>query len=296
MIENKNINKKIISQNNLIFSDPNMSDFSKEVIDLRNKGYLKLSLQEKFTFKTISSILDKAKNISEDKVFLLDPETALLKDIELTEAITKRIFCNNQLYEICAKYLNAEPIINYFFFQRAHKKKNIEFGSGRYHIDGGGNFLKIFVFFNDNNLNTISTKYVEGSHKLFYEDKFFGNTRFTDKELKQHTKKKKIANLSGKNGELIIFDPNGIHSGDYSKKNHRDILLIQISSLYQYLELQKHGFRFGKYSFKIPRKHFKLIKNSKFFKHHPYKKRFFDSNVTFGEEKNHFSPSAIFLK
>lgn len=186
-------------------------------------------------------------------------------------------------------------MLNYIMIGRTFTKKNPNTSSGQWHIDGGGNFLKLIILLSDVDENSIHTRYLNNTHNIFFKDKFFSNTRFDNTKLEYFLKKYQISRFTGKKGDMYLFDPNGIHSGSYGENNFRDSIIIQIGSEFIFKYLQQFGFLFDKFKITTSKKTFNLIKKSSFLKTHTIKKSLFKKDVDIGNREFPINESFVLI-
>ena len=72
--------------------------------------------------------------------------------------------------------------------------------------------------------------YAEGTHRLFHPYQRFVHSRVREDELVAYSGHAPIFKATGRAGDVILFDSNGLHSGNRTNGHTRDIYLACYST------------------------------------------------------------------
>ena len=111
--------------------------------------------------------------------------------------------------------------------------------SGLFHHDSVGHRIKMFIPINEGGTINNPTTYLEGSNRIHWEN--FDNS---EKEERLRIQKNKIEiylskekKLGLNSNDILIFDTNGIHKGEYKQTNkNRAIIQFEFSKNKSYLK------------------------------------------------------------
>ena len=114
--------------------------------------------------------------------------------------------------------------------------------------DNSKNFIKMFFYLNDVDIDGGPFTYVEGSHINRREKDWTPGSRWTDEKIASLYGLEKIVHLTGKKGDLIVANTTGFHKGLKCRTKERNMLTINFTT-----EAEKFGV------FKMYETHFKKL-------------------------------------
>jgi len=136
---------------------------------------------------------------------------------------------SSPLEEMVRAYLGNNVRLDYACFSRISGKAD-GISSSHWHHDSVGRRLKAFLLLTDNSSQpVISTEYVPHTNRmrLNYQNDLVNGRRIDPQAFHN----KSPIRLTGKPGDLIIFDTNGIHRGVYEAQlGFRDTIQLEFSN------------------------------------------------------------------
>jgi ectoine hydroxylase-related dioxygenase (phytanoyl-CoA dioxygenase family) len=141
-----------------------------------------------------------------------------------------RLCCYPFLVETSNYYLGKPA-----FVQRAMAMRYLPGGrmgndQFRWHHDMEDTRLKFMILLTDVGKHDQYMTYVRGSHKLFHSYERFLHNQLDLEYCHRHLSAVEILEATGKAGDMILFDSNGIHSANRSKGVQRDVFLLEFSA------------------------------------------------------------------
>lgn len=169
----------------------------KEPKELFDNGYI--LLKEKFPLKKLD-FLNKYLNYK-DYEFVVDGKKLDFIDLKKIYSILN----NLGILSIVKKYL-GDRIYCYDNSIKTLGNRKCDDSSWQPHHDSKGRRIKIYIWLNEENLNTHPLYYLKKTHRNIINWAKFEETRFP------HIDSNKFDKIYGQEGSIIIFDTHGIHS------------------------------------------------------------------------------------
>ncbi len=147
------------------------------------------------------------------------------------------------LNEVVRGYLGGNPAFDRCLVWRIPASSNERRTSAIWHHDWCGHRLKLFILLHDVEAGGRPTQYVVGSHR--------GKWRWMNYELSRHADAEaeaqgEVALLTGKAGDCILFDTNGLHRATGEGGHEaRDVISFEYSDRRKSGLLAHRGFEVG---------------------------------------------------
>ncbi|RAU20525.1 hypothetical protein CU669_17940 [Paramagnetospirillum kuznetsovii] len=126
-----------------------------------------------------------------------------------------RLLENQRINDLVRRYMGDDAIYSFGLLESMPAGVDVYDASGLWHHDKVGNRLKAFFLLCDVTLDGRPTLYASGSHLLDWPDYHYQGSRFSDAWTQRHLK---TAPLTGKMGDVVLVDTNGLHRGNYEYK------------------------------------------------------------------------------
>lgn len=142
-----------------------------------------------------------------------------------------RIFFDEKIIDLVKSYLGEKARFDFCNSWRIiHNKNSIRSSSNEWHHDCVGHRLKFFILLNKTNHSKgQKTFYIDKSNLNKYSTYATygdGNNRVDQAMVKN----KDYTGLSGEKGDILIFDTNGLHRGNYDDGiEDRDVIQLEFS-------------------------------------------------------------------
>jgi hypothetical protein len=233
----KKNNPKIISTYNLV----------NEINKLKKNGLIKLDdfYDREYLKKVNSKFTEHALNSFADFKFTVHPSFKHLSNIDknninyyevqkLTNYIYLKepllflddilILLNNQkLLFLLQDYFSCIPKLTGINIRRSFVNNLSDMETNHYHRDENSyNFLKMFIYLNDVNLDGGPFTYVVGSHKD--KNKIQGQYHFNDAQINNKYLKDNIFYATANLGDIIIANTRALHKGTKVEKKERTMI------------------------------------------------------------------------
>lgn len=147
------------------------------------------------------------------------------------------------LNEVVRAYLGGDPVFDRCLVWRIPASASDRKTSAIWHHDWCGHRLKLFILLHDVEASGRPTQYIVGSHR--------GKWRWASYELSRHADEEaesqgEVALLTGKAGDCILFDTNGLHraTGEGGREA-RDVISLEYSDRRKSGFLARRGFELG---------------------------------------------------
>ena len=127
--------------------------------------------------------------------------------------IVEKILLDLDLNYLIKSYLGNDARLDIISFSCTRSNSLNKIVSEKWHYDNVGNRLKLFFFLNSN--MEISTDYITSSNKIFH--KFYSTSGSRVSLEKVNKLKNNIVKFYPEKGNLLLFDTNGYHKGNYSE-------------------------------------------------------------------------------
>ena len=194
--------------------------------------------QEKADFELGFGFLTAGVTTEGDKREInYDPttKTVLSKDpFKYSEQLV-RLCCNEQLLEIVNLYHGKPAYIQYGWAGHHFPGGKVGMTNASsffsWHHDGYGKEVKMMLLVNDLDKSGRYMSYVLGSHDHIHPYKNFKyRLASTLNYCSTYLDEIKIYDATGKAGDIILFDPNGIHRGNVGKEKGRDTFMVAFTT------------------------------------------------------------------
>ena len=159
----------------------------------------------------------KVKTISTNNPFKYSSELA-------------RICINTKFNNIINTYLRKYAYVHQAVGNRILPCILGKVGSYQWHHDQWGKRVNMMILLSDVGEGDQYTTYVKGSHKLKHSYQDYINSRLDVDYCKAKMDRVDIYEAKGKAGDVILFDPNGLHSGNRTLGNTRDTFIVNYTS------------------------------------------------------------------
>ena len=129
------------------------------------------------------------------------------------------------------KYLGKNWAIGTCNLRRNYPTSNEEKTVSLFHRDDNSrNFLKMFFYLNDVNMDGGPFTYVETSHIIRKEKGWTDGSRWSDEQIEHLYGKEKIKYLTANKGDVILANTTGFHKGLKCRTNIRSMLTINFTT------------------------------------------------------------------
>ena len=201
--------------------------YTKEFILNFNNSLKKLKgywIGDKYKSKSKEKLHKKIKSA---KFFYESEDLIKLKPVQ-------EILCNDYLFDIASRYLDAEPILyNINCWYNFPTKLADKEAAQLWHFDmDRPKWIKIFIYLSNCNKNNGPHCFVQGTHldgSIFYEILSLGYTRIQDVVVNK-LYKTKIKEFNFKEGDLLFEDSRGLHKGKKVISKNRLMFQIEFTS------------------------------------------------------------------
>ena len=139
---------------------------------------------------------------------------------------------DSTLLEVTGRYYGKKFAIGRADALRIFPVESCRYGSFQWHHDGRGRQIKAQILLTDLEPDGQCMTYVKGSHKSYYthgRGKHQGS-RFERDITNGPNPSEGVVNVAGPAGTVILFDTNGLHSGNRNNSATRDTLTIYYST------------------------------------------------------------------
>jgi len=135
--------------------------------------------------------------------------------------------CDPKILGIINHYLQGDAHINFVSAARILSGGDKHgLGSYQWHHDAWGKKLHVMFLLTDVGEGDQYMTYVVGSHKVQHSLDKFMHSRLTYEYAKSQMKQVNIFKCMGKAGDIFIFDPNAVHSGNRTNGADRDTFIV----------------------------------------------------------------------
>ncbi|MCB0320795.1 MAG: phytanoyl-CoA dioxygenase family protein, partial [Bdellovibrionales bacterium] len=134
-----------------------------------------------------------------------------------------------RLIRILNEYLQGYGCLHQATQIRTLPTKTTGYGSFQWHHDAWGKRINIMILLSDIGEGDQYMTFVEGSHRLYYGYEKFLHSRFTQDEIDARLPGAAIFKAMGKAGDVVMFDSNGLHSGNRTPGRARDAVIANYS-------------------------------------------------------------------
>lgn len=145
------------------------------------------------------------------------------------------IICDNGILEIVENYFGSAPYLDMvdMWWSTDFQKEASKDAAQWFHFDlDRVNWLKVFIYLTDVEMDSGPHCYVEGSHKAGQKPDYLlekGYSRISDKEIIAFYGKQKVKYLTGKKGSIFIGNTKAWHKGTNIKHGNRLVLQLQFT-------------------------------------------------------------------
>lgn len=220
----------------------------KDSLDYYESNWSERSLKYPYTIKTkyvntVSELEEKGycilkQAIDKRRLLKLKEETErALKDDELLKKndINMKMVANpllnlpsavsiafdNVLIDVATAYFKCLPGVGTLNMRESYVNSQPPVETMLFHSDKNScKFLKFFFYLNDVDLEGGPFTYVEGSHKLKFED-WLSKYRWSDEEIEAKYGQERIKYLTASMGDIIVANTTGFHKGLKPQKRKR---------------------------------------------------------------------------
>ena len=228
------------------FLGPN-EESHQQLLELINNGYLKLeNFVQKEDLQKINLAIQEAGLISQQlsnnpcstyRIYEVESKVKIVNDV---------LTSNTRLTNLVNNYFNGKNHFCSTIFQTSYPVHNdtvsTGFGSEGFHFDGYFKRLKAMLLLSDVNIENGPLTYVPKSNQLnsfnklekmkdhylgkaIFNDEIPDHTYYTKSEEEQFKLSEMSISLTGKAGDLIIFETRGLHKAGVIKNGSRKVLV-----------------------------------------------------------------------
>ena len=127
--------------------------------------------------------------------------------------IVEKILLDLDLNYLIKSYLGNDARLDIISFSYTRTNSLNKIVSEKWHYDNVGNRLKLFFFLNSN--MKISTDYISSTNKIFH--KIYSTSGSRASLEKVNKLKNNIVKFYPEKGNILLFDTNGYHKGNYTE-------------------------------------------------------------------------------
>ena len=206
-------------------------NYEQNVIDLTLRGHSKRDFED---ISLLEKLKDETETLlkSEHAYDLAPPLFKCIRNPLVHSKTIVDIMTDDTIVGIATEYLGCKPAIGTLNLRRSFVTDAPEDNTLLFHSDPNSiKFLKFFFYLNDVDMNGGPFTYVEGSIKDVGQNRgylkgFESKYRWTYDEVISRYGEDKIKYLTGKFGDVLMADTNGMHRGTQVKKNERTMLTL----------------------------------------------------------------------
>ena len=134
--------------------------------------------------------------------------------------------CDPLVSRIAHNYFSRQAYLATVAMYRIEPTKQFRGSSYQWHHDSKGKQVKAMLLLTEVGEEDQRMTYLKGSHKAYRFGTTYEDTRFeTDEKLQsQIGNKENLIECTGPAGTVIVFDTNGLHSGNRNEAKTRDVL------------------------------------------------------------------------
>jgi len=144
---------------------------------------------------------------------------------------------NDKLLSLLSEYFGCIPKLTGINIRRSFVNDLDDMETNHYHRDENSyNFLKLFIYLNDVDLDGGPFTYVIGSHKD--KNKINEKYHFNDTEILNKYSKNRIFYSTANLGDIIIANTRGFHKGTKVKKTDRTMITLNFGIHAEYFNFR----------------------------------------------------------
>ena len=194
---------------------------------LAEKGYYKI--KNYFSESELNPVID-ALTIQQKKNEICDYDIKINNPLIISEKLCK-LFFDDKINNIIKGYLGEKARFDFCnSWRMVHNKFSKSSSSNEWHHDCVGHRLKFFILLNKTSHSKgQKTFYIDESNMNKYST--YSTYAHTDSRVDQAlVENKNYSELSGEKGDILIFDTNGLHKGNYDEGiENRDVVQLEFS-------------------------------------------------------------------
>jgi len=180
-------------------------------------------------------VVDKGDGFTQDYFDKTDSRYCSSNPFKYSSLLVS-LCCNEKLVDIVNHYFKADAHINFGVATRLISGGTPGLGSYQWHHDAWGKKVHIMFLLTDVGEGDQYMTYVKGSHTLYHDFEKFEKSRLSLDYCKEKNMKDiEVIKCLGKAGDVFIFDPNGVHSGNRTTGNDRDTFVISYTTDHSYV-------------------------------------------------------------
>ncbi|MBX9830416.1 phytanoyl-CoA dioxygenase family protein [Candidatus Babeliales bacterium] len=224
-----------------LFKKPSNSYVAQSVEVLKHEGIVKLSglisaeelalLQRDFEVASKNQI-DVRSSTDEFVSEYHDPRQkfyASENPFKYSETLVS-ICSNKTLNEVVDLYLRKKGYVHKAVSYRTLPGAEHGEGSSQWHHDAWGKRVNCMILLADIEEGDQYMTFIKGSHKIQHTFKEYAQSRLKPEYCNGKLPLIEIAKAQGKAGDIYLFDPNGLHSGNRTNGRTRDVFIVNYSS------------------------------------------------------------------
>ena len=147
------------------------------------------------------------------------------------------IALSNDIKKIATMFLGSQWGLGTCNLRRSVLTNQVDRSTTLFHRDNNSrNFIKMFFYLNDVDINGGPFTYVEGSHIDRRESGWSPGSRWTDEIIVSLYGNDRIKHLTANKGDLIVANTTGFHKGLKCKERERRMLTLNFTT-----EVEKFG-------------------------------------------------------
>jgi ectoine hydroxylase-related dioxygenase (phytanoyl-CoA dioxygenase family) len=172
----------------------------------------------------------------------LNLNTIGIKNPFLLNDTPQQFLYHSLVNSLVQDYLGSDAIFDRMILFRIPECSKNPKVSGLWHHDRVGRRLKLFVFLHHVDEASRPTIYAAGSHIRQLRTNTYRSSRVPEKSISHY----ELVPLTGKKGDAVLFDTNGIHRASYEASNvSRDVMVFEWGSRAKGQALSRYGLPIG---------------------------------------------------
>jgi Tetratricopeptide repeat/Phytanoyl-CoA dioxygenase (PhyH) len=141
-----------------------------------------------------------------------------------------RLCVHPEIMALINRYFGGQASLVHACATRSLAKDIGRVGSYQWHHDAWGRRVHFMVLLTDVGEEDQYMTYAEGTHRLFHPYQRFVHSRIHQDEFDTYSGHAPVFKATGSAGDVLLFDSNGIHSGNRTNGHTRDIYLACYST------------------------------------------------------------------
>jgi hypothetical protein len=129
------------------------------------------------------------------------------------------------------RYLGKRAYITQGVAIRLEPSGDSGYGSFQWHHDAWGKRINMMIILSEVAEGDQHMTYAKGSHRLRHPYAKYVNSRFSSEEFAERCSHLEVLKCYAKPGDIYIFDPNGVHSGNRTGGRTRDTFILEYTRL-----------------------------------------------------------------